>query len=248
MSNVADVFSLLDVTYLYPSDDANAIEAVCNKAVFKSHHVAAVCIDPSFVKQARALLMGSPVKVATVANFPKGQDPLSDVVALIHHVINEGADEIDVVFPYRAYLSGDEQYAFDFIQACRVASGQAVLLKVILETGALKQAVHIEKASEIACLAGADFLKTSTGKIAVGATVEAVDIMLSVIKRMPMTVGCKVAGGIRSLNDANRYIQRVVDQMGKDWLTPTHFRIGASQLVDEIIARLSALYPTDHHQ
>src|SRR3990167_10142279 len=159
--------------------------------------------------------------------------PEDDVLATIHEAVKVGADEVDVVFPYRRFLAGDTLFATTFLAACRKASAERVL-KVILETGALHTAQQIEAASEIAILAGADFVKTSTGKIKVGATPEAALAMLHVISRLTpklkRKIGLKVSGGVREIKDALQYVALAKKIMGDVFIHPDTFRIGASLL------------------
>ncbi len=232
--NLLKLFELIDLTSLNETDNAETITALCQKAVIAKNHVAAVCVYPAFVPLAKKLLANSHVRIATVVNFPQGMDSLQNVLAQIHQTISEGADEIDVVFPYQDYLRGEKEKAYDFIRACKTACGEKILLKVILETGALLNAEMITEVSEQVCHAGADFLKTSTGKISVGATLEAAQAMLAVIKKCPRAVGFKVSGGVRTVEQAEQYIHLAETIMGAVWVTPAHMRIGASQLADVI--------------
>jgi deoxyribose-phosphate aldolase len=140
------ILSLIDLTSLNDSDDRATIEQLCKKAIVQQGHVAAVCVSPRFVKQVAEYFLNSPVKIATVVNFPHGMDALDSVTSSIQQVIHQGAQEVDVVFPYRQYLSGAKDAAYEFIQACKMMCGKDVLLKVILETGELK---HIAIITEI---------------------------------------------------------------------------------------------------
>lgn len=234
-----NILPLIDLTSLNETDTPASIKILCEKAITPQAHVAAVCIYPQFVEQVAKFFLGKQVAVATVANFPEGKDPLEDVLIAIKKSIAEGAGEIDVVFPYTQYLAGDKVAAFQFIKNCREACGVDVLLKVILETGALKDPQTIVEVSRNVILAGADFLKTSTGKIPLGATPEAVSAMLSVIKEFSLVqelpVGLKVSGGVRTVDDALLYIRLAAGTMGPEWVHPDHFRIGASQLVDALV-------------
>jgi deoxyribose-phosphate aldolase len=222
----------MDLTSLNEADDSTTISVLCRKAVKSDTHVAAVCVYPAFVKQAANALRETSVKVATVVNFPYGNDPLDSVIQSIQSALNDGAEEIDMVFPYSRYLQGEESYVLNYLRTCKSICGD-VILKVILETGALKEEKMIAKASELAIEAGADFLKTSTGKISVGATLEAAAVMLQRIKQSShRSVGLKVSGGIRTIPDALEYIALAEKIMGIPWVNPLHFRIGASQLLD----------------
>lgn len=235
---VKKIYSLIDLTSLNLTDNSATIAELCAKAVLPNAQVAAVCVYPQFVKQAVAAVQSAGVKIATVVNFPSGDESLESVLAVINEVIAQGADEIDVVFPYARYLKGEKSYADEFIRACKLASGNK-LLKVILETGALEDLDIIADVSELAISAGADFLKTSTGKIAVGATLEAAAVMLLTIRsKAKRPVGFKVSGGVRTLAQAVQYVTLAGEMMGFNWVTPTHFRIGASQLADVLSQQL----------
>ena len=231
------IFSLIDLTSLNDQDDEVVINSLCKKAVTQHEHVAAICIYPQFVQYAAQLLIGKSVKIATVANFPFGIDALDQVIESIHFSLKKGADEIDVVFPYQKYLAGEKQFAQDFVSACKKACGEKIL-KVILETGALKELNFIAEVSELALRAGADFIKTSTGKISVGATLEAAEVMLLAIKQLSVELnrplGFKASGGVRSPQQAMQYIDLASRIMGTNWVTPMHFRLGASQLAEAL--------------
>lgn len=231
------VFALLDLTSLNPTDNATTIAALCEKAITPDAHVAALCVYPQFIPQVKMFLAAkknAAVKIATVANFPAGTDSITDVISSLQQAIKQGADEIDVVFPYPLFLQGDKTTPYDFIRACKATCGEKILLKVILETGALPDLNTVAEISYNVAHAGADFLKTSTGKIAVGATKEAVQVMLDSIKKIPRAIGLKVAGGVRTLEDALAYVALASRSMGAAWVTPQHFRLGASSLVDNM--------------
>jgi deoxyribose-phosphate aldolase len=229
------IFSLLDLTSLNETDDQASIAVLCQKAINPSGHVAAVCVYPQFVKQAATFFSETKVKVATVVNFPQGNESLEQVNQAIQESIRNGADEIDLVFPYSRFLSGDKAGAFEFIQACK-KSCENKTLKVILETGALKDPRLIEEVGRGVLNAGADFIKTSTGKISIGATTEAATVMLNVLKEMmpqlKRPIGFKVSGGVRTLEQAKVYIDLADQIMGVGWISPEHFRIGTSGLND----------------
>jgi deoxyribose-phosphate aldolase len=233
------LLTVMDLTSLNETDSSASIAALCQKAMASVPHVAAVCVYPAFVKQAAETLAGSGIKIATVANFPHGNDPLDTVVASIQQSISDGAQEIDLVFPYAQYLAKEVVPVREFIQKCKEACGPHVLLKVILETGALNDPQIIADASRDVLLAGADFLKTSTGKFAVGATIPAATVMIMTIKEMThelnRSIGFKVAGGIRTIEQASQYVVLANQMMGPNWVVPQTFRIGASQLLDEIL-------------
>jgi deoxyribose-phosphate aldolase len=154
-----------------------------------------------------------------------------DVISTsIRQSLNDGATEIDMVFPYKQYLKGKKSNALNKVKACKELVGKNILLKVILETGVIDNLTIIEQLSYELIAAGADFLKTSTGKVSVGATLEAAAVMLSAIKLSGATIGFKASGGIRTVEQATQYIRLAEDIMGAEWVTPEHFRIGTSGL------------------
>lgn len=225
----------LDLTDLSETCSDRAVEALCAKALTPHGPVAAVCLWPQFVSRARAALRGSSVRLATVANFPAGGEDIDRVTEDVEEALSDGAQEIDLVMPYQAFLRGDAAIAHDLIAAVRDVVDQGRSLKVILETGALGQPERIA-ASRLAIEAGADFLKTSTGKNAVSATLDAAEAMLSAVCAAGRPVGLKVSGGIRTLADVAAYLDLAELMMGPGWATPKTFRIGASGLYDDLIA------------
>lgn len=231
--------SLLDLTNLRDDCDTAAIDELCRRAQTPYGTTAAICIWPRFVAQARITLGdGNPVRIATVVNFPSGNLPVSAVVEETKGAIRDGADEIDLVIPYEAFLAGNEPAVTEMVSAVRDACPNACL-KVILETGELKDSARISRASELAIEAGADFIKTSTGKVSVNATLEAADIMLRAIRDSRKRIGFKPAGGIGTVADADLYLRLAETIMGSDWIMPSTFRFGASSLLDDIMAALS---------
>jgi len=236
----AVALSLLDLTNLKDDCTDAQIVTLCARAQTPFGHSAAICIWPRFVARARAILgQDHPVKIATVVNFPKGDMEIADVAAETREAIADGADEIDLVIPYRKMISGDEQAVTDMVAAVRAECHGPVLLKVILETGELKEAALIQRAAHLAIDAGADFIKTSTGKVAVNATLETADIMLRAIRDGGRKVGFKPAGGIGSVAEAGLYLSLAETIMTPDWAMPSTFRFGASGLLDDILAVLS---------
>lgn len=228
---------LLDLTDLSDSCTEAAIETLCQKAVTPFGTVAAVCLYPPFVAQAKTLLHGSGVKIATVVNFPDGGDDTVEVERETAAAIANGADEIDLVMPYRAFLAGRHGFAETQIVRIRRVCGP-VTLKVILETGRLALPEPIREASDLALSAGADFIKTSTGKVEVNATPEAARIMLAAIRASGRAAGFKAAGGVRSAAEAGAYLQLADEIMGPDWATPATFRFGASALLANLIGEI----------
>lgn len=233
--------SLMDLTALNDDDSPERIVALCRSASSEAGQVAAVCVYPRFVavaKQALAAQGTANVRVATVANFPHGNDDIALAVAEVRAALAAGADEVDVVFPYRAFLAGNAAVGGELVAACKAACGDR-LLKVIVESGELGSAALIRQASGIALAAGADFLKTSTGKVPVNATLAAAEVMLLAIRDSGRACGFKAAGGVRTAQDAAAYLQLAADIMGEAWLTPRHFRFGASALLADLQALLS---------
>ncbi len=231
--------ALLDLTNLKDDCTPDQIVTLCERAQSPFGPTAAICIWPRFVMQARTLLgPDSPIRIATVVNFPSGEMKTEDVLAETRDAVADGADEIDLVIPYRALAKGDEKAVTDMVTAVKAACGPAIL-KTILETGELKDIALIRRASDLSIAAGADFIKTSTGKVGVNATLEAADIMLQAIRDSRKKVGFKPAGGISTVADAGHYLRLADTIMGDDWVIPSTFRFGASGLLDDIIAVLS---------
>lgn len=237
------MLELIDLTSLNDTDTKETISALCQKAVTPFGHVAAVCIYPQFIKHAKMALINTPIQIATVANFPHGNDSLEHVLVVMQQAIRDGANEMDVVFPYNDFLKGDKEKSYEFIRQCKATCGEAVLLKVILETGILLHPEIITEVSYNVCNAGADFLKTSTGKIARGATLEAARAMLETVKKIPRSLGVKISGGVRTIEQAEQYILLAQQIMGSSWVSPKHFRIGASQLLDQLISTNAPFRP-----
>ncbi|AJR09806.1 deoxyribose-phosphate aldolase [Photobacterium gaetbulicola] len=233
---------LMDLTTLNDDDtDAKVIE-LCKNAKSPVGNTAAVCIYPRFIPVAKKQLreQGTPeVRIATVTNFPHGNDDIEIAVAETKAAVAYGADEVDVVFPYRALMAGNEEVGFELVKQCKAACGE-IMLKVIIETGELKTEELIKKASEISIKAGADFIKTSTGKVPVNATPEYAEIMLNVIKDMGVaeTVGFKPAGGVRTAEDAQQYLDMADRILGADWADNMHYRFGASSLLANLLHTL----------
>lgn len=243
------VFSCIDNTTLEGSDTRKKVENLCRRSLelYDSsrhiEHVAAVCVYPVFVRQASKYLNGSGIRVASVAGaFPAGQSPLPVKLQEVRYAIDEGADEIDTVISRGSLLEGEYNKVFDEIAAIRQeTSGHT--LKVILETGELQTQSNIAKASEIAIKAGADFIKTSTGKIAVSATLEAAEVMLKKIKEHHQEygkwVGFKAAGGISTPDEVLKYYDITAQILGKEQIKNQFFRIGASRLTEKLFCFLT---------
>lgn len=242
------ILTILDLTTLEGTDNIERIKVLCSKALsFGDYNLplpAAVCVYPPFVKLAKQLLAGSGVKVASVAGaFPSGQLPLQLRVNECRYAVDEGADEVDMVISRGIFLAGEHQMIIEEVAAMKQVCGE-VHLKVILETGELVTASNIKLASELAIRGGADFIKTSTGKMLPAATPEAVAEMLKVISthfnETGKKIGIKAAGGISTPDQALLYYLLVKHFAGESWLNNSLFRIGASRLADGILAELSA--------
>lgn len=240
---------MMDLTTLEGMDTPGKVAQLSAKAVRPDPvdpqvpSVAAVCIYPNLVPIARQAVAGSGVKVASVATyFPSGQAPLDLKVAETERVVEMGADEVDMVIDRGAFLSGRYLEVYDEIRAIRQACGDQAHLKVILETGELETFDAIRRASMLAMLAGADFIKTSTGKVQPSATLGVTLVMLEAIRDFhAMTgrqVGMKPAGGIRTAKDSIRYLVVVNETLGTEWMTPDRFRFGASSLLNDVLMQI----------
>ncbi|MEO8803972.1 MAG: deoxyribose-phosphate aldolase [Rudaea sp.] len=229
------VLSLLDLTSLGENDTPAQIEALCNAALAAPALPAAVCVYPEHITTARRCLQATAVKIASVVNFPDGGSDPARVERETRRALGAGADEIDLVLPYRALLDGDEACARTVIRSCRTACPDQIKIKLILETGILGTPERIRAACAIGIEEGVDFLKTSTGKVPVNATVEAAAVILDVIAATGGQCGFKAAGGIRTLADAVSYLDLAEVRLGAGWADATHFRIGASTLFDELV-------------
>jgi deoxyribose-phosphate aldolase len=237
----------LDLTSLEGSETQEQVRSLCEKAVRPAPNdpdvpsVAAVVLYPAMVLEAVERLKGTGVKVASVAGFPIADAPLDDRLEEIRGAVRSGADEIDIVLNRALFLSGRGAEAAEEITRAKEASGSA-LLKVILETGELGSVERITEASSLAMSAGAEFLKTSTGKVGEGATEAAAWAMMEEVRAFHMetdrAVGVKISGGVRQTEQALRYEELVEQTLGLDWLTPERFRIGASSLLDDLVEGL----------
>lgn len=228
------LIACLDLTQLGTQDNELIIHSLCQKA--STHHVAAVCVLPAFVAQAKKTLATTSVRVATVINFPSGTASIKDVLAEITDALEQGADELDIVIPYQAYLaSGDVTLIKNFIASCKkLLSAQCI--KVILESGHEQYTAKLLTNAALASLeAGAQFLKTSTGKIAHGACLSDAATMLQAIQQFDdETRGFKASGGVRTYLHAAQYYLLAQKIMGKNWPNKNTFRLGASSLLEEL--------------
>ena len=232
---LARALGVVDLTRLERPDEADAIDALAEKAVGPAGTVAAICVYPEWIDR----VIGVGVPVAAVANFPAGEDDPDLAARDAAGAVEAGAAEIDVVVPWRAFAAGDDAAIERIVAATRAAIGEATALKAILETGSLDGPDAIRAAGERALAAGADFLKTSTGKVGQGATLDATRTLLEVVKTAGHG-GVKASGGVRTAEQAAEYLALADEVMGAGWLTPERFRIGASSLVDDLLARLEA--------
>ncbi|MGA2024306.1 MAG: deoxyribose-phosphate aldolase [Steroidobacteraceae bacterium] len=232
------VLSLVDLTSLNESDDEPRIVGLVALSSTGAGRVAAVCTWGRLVAVACRELRGSGIPVAAVANFPAGDAAIEAAAAETSAAIADGAEEVDVVFPYRELLAGKPQVGLELVRACRRACGDRALLKVILETGRLDTAECIRRAADIAIDGGAHFLKTSTGKTQPGATLEAAAVLLEALaaaSRRGQYVGLKVSGGIRTLSQARSYLELYESRFGSGSANASNFRIGASALMHELL-------------
>jgi len=243
------VLECIDLTTLSGDDTNSKVKSLCEKAYSFSAYdsrfsnVAAVCVYPVFAKLAHLSLLNTGIKTACVAGgFPSGQSPLQCRLDEVSYAINQGAEEIDMVISRGKLIEGDTDFVFNEIAEIKKLCSD-VHLKVILETGELKSVELIRKASEIAILAGADFLKTSTGKISPAATPGAFLVMLDTIaeyaEKTGNMIGIKAAGGIAEPDDALLYLNLAQTILGSKWLDKQYFRIGASRLADAVFDEIS---------
>ena len=240
--------SMIDLTTLEGKDTRGKVYALCQKAMHPDPldreipHVAAVCVYPTMIPFVKQALTGSAVKVASVATgFPSGQTFIGIKVRETRETVAAGADEIDMVIDRGAFLSGDYQKVFDEIAEVKEACGPAHL-KVILETGELANYDQVRKASLIAMFAGADFIKTSTGKVGVNATLPVTLVMLEAIRdfyhETGKKIGMKPAGGISNAKLSLAYLVVLYETLGAEWMNPDLFRLGASSLLNDILMQI----------
>ena len=235
-----EAIALMDLTTLNDDDTEQKIIALCHQAKSLAGDTAAVCIYPKFIEIARKTLHAQDrnnIKIATVTNFPHGNADIAAAVYETQDAIAAGADEVDVVFPYKAFIDGDETVGYELVKACKAVCGD-VVLKVIIESGELRNPERIRRVSQVAIDAGADFIKTSTGKVPVNATLDAAKIMLEVIKEKNPDVGFKAAGGVKDAQTAKAYLDLAREILGDEWVSAAHFRFGASSLLNNLLAEL----------
>jgi len=222
------LWGYVDLTRL-ADHDPDALKALCDKAITPFGACAAICVYPADLALCQEYLSGEDLHFAAVANFPSGNESLSDTCRQIETMLVSGADECDVVLPYQKFLEKDYRYCNDFLKTCRDEfSG---MLKVILETACLVESDIIRDASQCALDAGADFLKTSTGHIKDEQMHDSVSLMLKALQENPsLDAGIKVSGGVRTVEQAKSFWDIIEKEMGSDWMTPDHLRFGASKL------------------
>jgi deoxyribose-phosphate aldolase len=247
-SGLLMVLSMIDLTTLEGKDSSGKVKQLCYKAMHLNNElpglptVAAVCVYPSMVRIAKKALEGSSIKVASVATaFPSGQAPLSVKKKDTQFALQEGADEIDMVISRGKFLEGEYNFVYDEIASIKEACGQA-RLKVILETGELGTFDQVRRASDLAMHAGADFIKTSTGKIQPAASLPVTLVMLEAIRDFYYAtgkqIGMKPAGGISSSKLALHYLVMLKEILGERWMNPHWFRFGASSLANDVLMQL----------
>src|SRR6186713_1634432 len=248
MNGLKLVLNMIDLTTLEGKDTDGKVKQLCYKAMHLHDSltglptVAAVCVYPSMVKVAKKALGGSGINVASVATaFPSGQAPRDVKIRDTKYAVEQGADEVDMVISRGKFLEGEYNFVFDEIASIKEACGDA-RLKVILETGELVTYDKVRKASDIAMYAGADFIKTSTGKIAPAATMPVTLVMLQAIKdyyfKTGIRIGMKPAGGISKSKLALHYLVMVNEVLGEDWMNNQWFRFGASSLANDLLMQL----------
>lgn len=244
------VLNMIDLTTLEGKDTENKVKQICYKAQHLADDiphlptVAAVCVYPMFVKTAKKYLKDSGIKVASVSTaFPAGQAPLIVKTEDTKYALDNGADEVDMVINRGEFLRGNFQLVFDEIATIKeLTTSYHARLKVILETGELSTLDNVRRASEIAILAGADFIKTSTGKIQPAATLPVTYVMLQAIKeyydKTGIMIGMKPAGGISNAKTALQYLVMVKEVLGEEWLSNKWFRFGASSLANDVLMQI----------
>ncbi len=249
MQGLKMILNMIDLTTLEGKDTEGKVKQMCYKAAHLHDvipglpTVAAVCVYPTMVKTAKDALKGTLVKVASVSTaFPSGQSTREIKIADTRYAVENGADEIDMVISRGEFLKGNYQYVFDEIAAIKEACGPA-RLKVIFETGELSTLDNVRKASDIAMYAGADFIKTSTGKISPAATMPVTLVMLEAIRdyyyKTGRMVGMKPAGGISTSKAALHYLVMVKETLGGAWLSNEWFRFGASSLANDVLMQIA---------
>lgn len=240
------MIGLLDLTSLNTDDNEARVITLCRRAITPVGEVAAVCVFPHFVKLARRTLddlRADAVRVSSVANYPYGGSNLLSAVSETRAALASGADEISLVYPYRLHLTGNKQGTKDLVAACKETCGDRAVLKVILETGELRDPQIIRNVCMDMFAAGADFVETSTGKVIVNATPQAARIILEVIAEAGGQGGFKAAGGIRTFDEARVYLDLAKARFGPHWVSVNSVRLGAGSLLDDLLTHLGVLAP-----
>ncbi|MBE6448248.1 MAG: deoxyribose-phosphate aldolase [Alphaproteobacteria bacterium] len=243
MDNVSaarTIIRSLDLTSLNHNDTPESISELCKKAATPYGNVAAICIYPEFIHHALKEIPEG-IKIATVVNFPEGQTDIKNTEKEIKKALKSGADEIDAVLPYKHLLSGDEDFCRSFLRMCREACPNNAL-KIIIESGELKSTILIKKASLLCAEADVDFIKTSTGKTKISATPEAANAILEAIRASGKNIGFKASGGIKTTEDAKKYLTLANVIIGSSWINQQHFRIGASSVLKDLIKTIKQGY------
>lgn len=241
LDELQELISVIDLTTLNYEDSTQTVANLCAKAVTDLGPVASVCVYPKYLPVVHEQLKHTDVHIGSVANFPTGEESLPQTLQTINQAILDGADEIDIVFPYHQYKGGNKEESFNFVTACKAACRYKIL-KVILEISEFDKLEQIYTLSTEILNAGADFIKTSTGKSKHGATLEGAGVMLSAIKATKIkNAGFKASGGIKDVAVAVSYLRLAKKMMGEKWVNPTHFRIGASGLLDNVLAMAADL-------
>lgn len=227
---------LIDLTTLNDNDTNDIVIELCKKSKTNFGNVPAICIFRQFIPVAKQYFIENnmDIKIATVTNFPHGNDDLKTALQETKEAIDLGADEVDIVFPYKALISGNQKIGAEMVKKAKEICGDKIL-KVIIESGELKTSELIKIASEISINNGADFIKTSTGKVKINATLEAAEIMLNAIKSSGKKCAFKAAGGVRLVSEAKEYLELTNKIMGNHWINSNHFRFGASSLLGDVV-------------
>ena len=244
MDNVAAaklIIGHLDLTALSTTETSYSIAELCHQAQTPYGNVAAVCIPPAYIPTAKHELTDTGIKIATVVNFPDGETNFKKLTSEIERALVAGADEIDAVFPYHDFLSGNISSCNEFLELTRNQCQQKIL-KIILETGEYPSSTKIREATIMALTAGVDFIKTSTGKTKISATYEAANIILETICKEKSNAGFKASGGIKTTMEAKQYILLAESILGENWLDISTFRIGASSLLNNLLNTIKQGY------
>lgn len=230
---------VLDLTNLDDDCDEAAVKLMAKRALTAHGHVAALCVWPKFVSLAHELTAESDVRIATVVNFPGGSDDMGAVAEMTERAVEDGADEIDMVIPWARFIEGNDEAVSSAVSRVRRAARPSVKVKAIFESGAFEDSEQLRRASLLALDGGADFLKTSTGKYRVGATMRAARVMMEAIRDEDSKAGFKASGGVRTMEQAAGYLSLADELLGEEAVTAERFRFGASGLLDAALAVLN---------